>query len=354
MKVVRLHLIHGDEAFLRQRLLREILETAGASEGDLDYEEIIAGTSKLIDWVSAASTVPFMADRRTVVVRQLLRAEVPEGEKAVELLRQIPTTGCLVLVVDDEVGESTRQESLIKAWSAAVKKAEGAIHLAAIKKGELGPELQRFFHAHQKQIAPNALAELMDMTGGNLSAAMSEAEKLILYVGDSKSISAADVRLVTTPSREWRAFAYTDAIVHGRAAEALNHLRTLAGKVQRADEAGPRFVVPMIHRQIRLLWQARALLDTGATPDNAQTQAPESLVAQHNLATAHDFVKTKTMQQARKVTMSQVCHAMDELCDLDARLKGILPVWDQMEALERSTLRLVQVFSSARESVAGR
>ncbi len=70
------------------------------------------------------------------------------------------------------------------------------------------------------------------MTGGSLSRALGELEKLALFVGDAEGIREGDVQAVTVPSREWNVFRMADAIVAGDVPEALRQLRTLIRRQQ--------------------------------------------------------------------------------------------------------------------------
>ncbi|MBV6459831.1 MAG: putative protein YqeN [Fimbriimonadaceae bacterium] len=345
MADARLVLIAGDESFLRQQFLDDLLREAGVATGDFDFEETLAGSSRPSDWIAAVSTVPFMADKRTLVVRHLLRAGRPDDLGAVKWIQQVPESGRLILVADDEVGEQSRFDSIATAWSNAVKKAKGQVLLANLKKDEAKVKIQKHLDSLGKSIPAPAVEALMEMVGGSYSLAVGEAEKLALFVGESKDISLADVRQVVTPSREWRVFAYVDALIFNRPGEAMSHLRSLVAKLPRADEAGPRHILPMIHRQVRLLWQARSLLDAGVQLSAAAESAPESLLPGNvNLASSADFVKNKTLQQAKKISQDQILAAMQELSDLDARLKGMLPAMDPFDSIEVSTLKLVDIF----------
>jgi len=346
-------LIAGDESFIRQQHYDRLIDESGVQPGDFDFEEVIGGVSKPSDWIAAVSTVPFLADKRTLVVRHVLRVGKPDDVDAAKWLRQVPDSGRLILIADDESGDQSRTDSLTVGWTAAVKKAGGQVLLASIKRDEAKGKLQSYFESLGKKIAGQAVEELLEMVGGSYSLAIGEADKLALFAGESRDITLADVRLVVTPSREWRVFNYVDAIIQNRPAEAMSHLRSLVAKVPRSDEAGPRYVLPMIHRQVRLLWQARSLLDAGIALTSAAESAPESLLpGKVNLAAAGDFVKNKTMQQARTVSQDQILAAMQELSDLDARLKGMLPAIDHFDSIEVSTLRLIAIFRHAKPLVA--
>src|SRR5262245_23147413 len=71
---------------------------------------------------------------------------------------------------------------------------------------------RKTIRARQKEIADDALAELIDRVGPNARQLDSEIEKLSLYVGDRKEIGAEDVAAICTRNKMARAFALGDAL----------------------------------------------------------------------------------------------------------------------------------------------
>src|SRR5471030_1348080 len=106
----RLILLEGEEEAWRQTALQELLAAAQIQRDDFDLQTFSADESKPKDWFAAAGTSPFLADRRTVIVRHLLRLGIEEltGTKPKEL----PPTALVILVADDETGDDNKQARL--------------------------------------------------------------------------------------------------------------------------------------------------------------------------------------------------------------------------------------------------
>jgi DNA polymerase III subunit delta len=94
--------------------------------------------------------------------------------------------------------------------------------------------------------------------GADLGQLTDAIERLVLYAA-GREVSAEDVEAVVTSTRTRSVFELSDAIGEGDAARALAAL----GSLLKAREPGLR-ILAMIARQVRLLLQARGLLDEKA------------------------------------------------------------------------------------------
>ena len=331
-------LIVGDEELLRRRALEGLLAAAGVEKDDFDLEGYEADDTRPETWIAAAGTAPFLAERRTVVVRHLLRRD-PEDLRD-GALASLPPTALLILVADEETSESLGKRG--KAWVKVVDKAKGAVILcdADPKRAQdaLRPELARL----GKTMSSAAGATLIEMTGGSLSRATDELEKLALYVGDAERIDEAAVRAIVVPSREWNVFGMIDAILDGNVPEALRNLRILVGSAAKAADVGHSSIIPLTSRGLRLAWQARVCLDAGRSPGDATPEIRATFPEKPNLAKEPPYRQTRVMASARKTTLPALAACLGVVADTDSRLKGALPAYTPIDTLERMVLEMVE------------
>jgi hypothetical protein len=66
-------MLSGDEENPRRRSLTALMDAARPGGDDYDLETVEAESSPPHQWIASAGTTPFLAERRTVVVRHLLR-----------------------------------------------------------------------------------------------------------------------------------------------------------------------------------------------------------------------------------------------------------------------------------------
>ena len=331
-------LVVGDEELLRRRAVTGLLAAARVARDDFDVEGFEADESGPEAWIASAGTAPFLAERRTVVVRHLLRRDPEELRDGA--LASLPETGLLILVADEETSENLAKRA--KGWQKAVEKAKGAtIECSADPKQALDglkPELDRL----GKRMTGAAVQALVEMTGGSLSRATDELEKLALYVGEAERIDEAAVRALVVPSREWNVFALIDAILDANVPEALRNLRILVGSAAKATDAAHSSILPLTSRGLRLTFQARACLDAGRGPGDATPELRATFPDKPNLAKERPFVQNRAMGSARKTTLPALAACLGVLSDTDARLKGMAPNYSPVDTLERMVLEMVE------------
>lgn len=334
----RLLLLYGEEETLRRRALFELIHRVAPDGDDYDLENLDAGDRSPADWLAATATIPFLSERRVVVVRNLLRADPPESSA----LGAVPDHALLVLVADESGGDEQKLARSLQKWQKAVQGAGGRLLGFDSDPKQLASALSEELSRLGKTMSPSTLQVLTEMVGGSLSRGVQELEKLALYVGDAPAIRETDVRAVTVPSREWNVFALIDAVLAGEAGGALRHLRVLVGTVGKPEEAAFQSLFPLLTRAFRLLWQARLCVEAGV---RQPASAPEALRSQFpdrpNLAKEKDYAQQKAMRAAQRVDLDTIAYCLRLLSDADARIKGLLPGYSTSETLERMVFDMI-------------
>lgn len=339
--------ISGDEHALKRRALSELSARAGLGPDDFDSETFTAGDGRSgVDWLGSVSTTPFLGERRTVLVRNLLRADAPaECGLGVGSLKNLPPTARLVLVADDEGGDDRKRERLAKiatAWETFVTKEGGVVLRFTIEPKQVPTLLAAEAKGLGKSLSTPAATLLGEYVGGNFSRGMEEIEKLAFFVGDRETIKEADIKHVVTPSREWNVFTMIDAAVAGNTGAALRQLHLLLEGSGKPDEAAPQRILPLLSRQFRLVWQARLCVEQGANPANAPESVRALFPSRPNLA-KEPYAQNRAMAAARRLSLPQIQACMQALADADARLKGALTGFSATETLERLLLQIVDI-----------
>ena len=235
-------LLTGTEGVYRRAALEEIL--SAVLEGQDDEEALVftADEKSPLEWVGSASSVPFLSDRRVVVVRNLSRVdpakewtEKPKSKDHpfVKELRALPETALLILVLDDEAGDEDKQRRLTTVgarWIEIVRSAGGEIPETEPKKGDVSAEMQRIAKERGKQMTKATAGLLSEMVGGSATIGMAELEKVLLYVGDSQTVTDRDVLEAVAPEQDYNVYQLVDAIVAGDSGTALKQVRTLVSR----------------------------------------------------------------------------------------------------------------------------
>lgn len=356
----RVVLLSGEEEALRRRALTEILTIATETD-DFDLQTFEADDGPVGDWIASAGTAPFLSERRTVVVRHLLRvdpsnprasgqgAEPPAGVEITKALKSLPDSALLILVADEEHGDENRQRKMAtirRAWEKIVAEAGGVVADFATNVKQIRDAIRQEADRLGKRISDASAESLAEMTGSSFSRAIEELEKLAVYVGAETNIREADIRAVVVPSREWNVYKLIEAVVDGAVPEALRQLRVLVGSQTKAEDAAFSRIFPNLSRQFRLMWQARLCVESKCSPDSAPEEIRRLFPDRPNLAKEPPYRQSRLMQQARRVDFNALSQCLNAVSDADAKLKGLLNSFSAIETLEQMVLEMVEVVSA--------
>lgn len=338
----RLILLVGEEEVLRRRALEELLSQAGFEKDDLDLQFYTADATPPSEWFASAGITPFLAERRGIVVRNVLRVDADDVRASD--VASLPESALLVLVADDETGSDdklTRMRTTVrKGWTKLVESNGGLVLTFEPDTKKAREAVLEECKDLGKTFTPAAIDALVEMTGGSLSRALDELAKIILFVGDAPQIRESDVREIVVPSREWNVFQLVEATLEGRVPEAFRQLKIIVSANSKAEEIAFRSILPVMSNQLRLVWQARMLIDAGKSPVNAPPEISEQFPAKPNLLKEREWRQRKAMTVARNVTLTRLASCFQILSDTDARLKGMLGGFNAMETLEMMVLSM--------------
>jgi len=301
--------------------------------------------------MGAVTTVPFLSDRRIIVVRSLLRAGHPnEAFKDMpDRIGALPEFSRLILVADDENASDsqrqTRLDTYRTAWEGEIRKSGGLVQDFKVEGKAATAQILREAERLGKKIGNRAAQLLLEMSGGSVSRATSELEKIALFVGDAPEIREADVSEVAMPSREWNVFKLVDGILEGNAGLALNQLQNLIGSATKAEGAAMGNIFPNLSRNLRLIWQARMLLDHRVSVHSIPENLKDQIAEQPSLASASEWQQQRALRAARGLQIFQLAECLEVLARTDARLKGLEPGFSTVDTLERMVLEMVEVVS---------
>ncbi len=316
-QVSPVYLFYGEEEYLKEKIVEKFKEVLLPQAADFNLDVVDGEETEPFTVVSLAENLPFMAERRLVIVKNTPwfsakgkardggeRAEEDHktGGKEAPLLDYLsnpsPST-CLVFMTGDAVD---RRKKLFK----AVGSAGQAIEFKALKPAEMVSWLAQKIKAAGKKIDPAAARALVEANGKlGLLNLENEAEKLLRYLGEEPEITLLDVRQVGVTNVEQNIFTVVDEAVAGHTSNALTGIRELL-----AMKEQPPKILAMLARQLRIAIQVDALVREGC---------PEREVA--GKLGLHDFVVRKALHQARKSGSRKLEWALEQMAGIDADIK---------------------------------
>jgi DNA polymerase-3 subunit delta len=300
------YLFHGEDEFSRSETVADFKKKMG-DPGLVELNTNVFDGRKVTlgELQHACDSVPFMADRRLVIVEGLLTRLEPKGQKEylerlTQYLEHLPETTRLVFIENKSIGKNNPVHRL------ALADERG--HVKEFKPPQRRG-LSRWIEERVKkkggQISAAAVETLAAFVGNDLRLLDQEIEKLVAYVDGARPISQDDVRLLVSYVQEANVFEMVDALGQrdGQRAARLLH--------QLLDEGEhPLRLLGMIVRQFRILIQVKELSERGLSQ--------QKMAARLKL---HPFVVKKTVRQAMNFSMDQLETIYRRLLETDVAIK---------------------------------
>ncbi len=278
-----------------QALLEQLLEPEARMTGLLSVDGAQAQIAEILDELR---TMPFLTPQRVVVVKDA-EEFVSRNRPALENYFDHPSeTGILILTV----GKWLKSTKLAKKLSKAGK----LIDLQPPKRGELGRYIiDHARHANDKALDRNAAALLIDLMGENLTQLCNEVDKLALFARGDKTITVQHVEALAGHNRVFGAFEVIEAMMAGRAMQAIERLRNMFAE----DKSAEYTVVGAFAYHLRRLFQAKAMLEKGESPHSVSQK----------LRIWRD--KDRFFSQLRQTSLRQIGATIEELAGIDHAVK---------------------------------
>ena len=304
-------LVYGDDTFRVQEKVK-VLRAAFTQKHDptgLNFASFGAIASPC-DVLQAVGSLPFMSQKRMVVIRDLISNTKKDGEDTWAPLARVPDSSIVVLW---ETAEPKAVEK--KGLFQALKKGADvhAYPFPVLEGTELVKWTSERVRARGGQIAADAARELAERVGGDLWQMDNEIGKLVAYArrgAGTPPITKGMIEELVRASFEGEIFALVDAVSRKEAAKAVRLLQQ-----ERWSGASDFSIFGMLARQVRILLGARAALD-------ASIQYPVSSIQFAQDMGIHPFVAQKSLDQARKFTLNDLRTTHYFLFKYDAGMKS--------------------------------
>lgn len=327
------YILHGEDELGRSDLIAEFRSQVGdASMRDLNTTILDGRQATLAELIHASDAIPFLADKRLVVVEGLLtrlasrrKGSEREGELSgaskeflsglLDYLTRVPDSTRLVFV---EPRALPATHPVVKLATQTDKRTVVEFPLPA--KDKMPQWVQKRAALHGGQITPQAALALVTAVGydprpsdrdrtpeqGNkLRLLDQEIQKLLAYVNWSRPVTPEDVARLVSDAQQGDLFGMVDALAMGNGQRAIVELHRLINQGK-----APLELFGLIVRQFRLMIELAELAEQGI----AGQQAAERLAL-------HPFVADKAGKQAQAFSMEQLEAIYRRLLEMDLQIK---------------------------------
>ena len=309
-----LYVLHGEDNFSLTRSLEEIKQGLGDPSLLAANTTTLEGQQLSLDQLrTICETVPFLAEKRLVIIQGLLGRFEPQvksrrqkkvassagqnrQDKAfADYLSNIPDSTVLVLLD----GRVRSNNTLLKQLATAKVRS-----FPLLKEAQLRQWIEKGVAEQDASISPQAVDLLAKLVGGNLWVMTNEINKLALFAS-GRRIEVEDVKAIVSSAQEANVFAMVDAILDFKAGVAEQLLEQLLNR-----GASPAYLLVMLSRQARMIVQAKGL----------RRQRKSDAEIQNRLGLT-PFALRKTLEQAQRYSLERLKEVYSKLLQADLSIK---------------------------------
>ena len=324
------YILHGDEEFTRSEQVSELKgRVARDGLGDLNISILDGRRIELRELMDACNAIPFLGDRRLVIVEGLLQRFDPKGgsrrrrrparakrprkptdvdaEEAfagalASYLPHLPPTTRLLFVEPKSLHArnpilalaSDSDDGYVRAFDRPdARRLQDWIRQRARAKGV--------------SIVPQAVFLLASFSGHDLRLLDQELEKLAALANYEREVTDKDVAALVSTTHDSDIFAMVDALGLRQRKAALRQLHLLL-----SSGASDLYLLSMIVRQIRLILGAKDLVE--------QEGAPPVEVGKR-LGISHRFIVDKLLRQAQHFQADELVAILRRTLEVDEGIK---------------------------------
>ncbi|HDS85005.1 MAG TPA: DNA polymerase III subunit delta [Phycisphaerales bacterium] len=255
--------VFGEDAFLVAKEAERRLDVLLDEEERMTaFSEPKAADVQIADVLDELRTVPFLAPRRVVLIKDA-EPFIKNYSSQLEAYLESPSPTGVLLMTMAGLDKRTR-------FSKILQKIGGTVEVASIKSSEL-PRYVTAYAQQEHGIALDVRSSrlLVELTGDDPGRLCREMDKLALYVAPRKTVTPEDIEQLIGRNRMFNAFEVIDGITRNNPAQALTRLQ----KMFAADRESQYRVVGAFGYHFRKLFSARALMAKGMNPQQAMQKA---------------------------------------------------------------------------------
>jgi DNA polymerase-3 subunit delta len=294
-----LYLFIGEETFMIDEALATLREKGlGDGLADFNLNIFYASDCDIQQVVDAVQTLPMMASKRIVILKQAQDLSANELETLTPVIEN-PVDSTIFVLVGTKADMRKKFFKLLEAKGEVVK-------FQRPFENQLTPWVHYIAKKHDKILDDDAVEILKESIGPNLTEINNEMAKLAQYSGDRKKIMVEDIKQVVSQTRVQTVFELVNAMGRGDCAASFMHLAHLLDHGQ--NEIG---VLAMTIRHFRILLLCQEALKEGLSQAQIGSRVG-----------VHGFFIKDYIEQAKLQSPKQIIQIYDVLLDTDRALKS--------------------------------
>ena len=292
----QMYLLYGEEDYLRASYKKRLTKALSDPEDTMNYSYFDGKDISVPQIIDLAETLPFLAERRLIVIENSSFFKSSQEELAQYLESACETT--YFLFVEKEVDKRTKLfKTVSKKGYASQLGAQDTSVLQSWILSQLGKEGYK--------ITNGAMNQFLLYTGADMTLIENELEKLICYCMKTKEIHNEDVEMITIRQIDNKIFEMIDCVANQKQRRALELYYDLL-----AVKEKPGRILYLITRQFNLMYQAKSLKQRGYDT--------RSIAEKTGLK---PYIAGLYISQSEQFSMQRLRYLMEQCCQYEENIK---------------------------------
>ena len=297
-----------DEELIKEGISLVVNNTVDKSLLDLNYIRLDGLTATFDDIMNACETMPFMGDKKVVVVYRssFLKDKTDSAgtktyNEVLKYLKDLPPYTVLIMYyLFNDKRDTPKKSNKVKALDTVSK----VVYFDKLKKDRYYKKVEEVFKEKGKEIGKIELRYFAEKVQNNFDIIRREADKLISYTGD-RIITKNDIDKLIANSSEDDIFDLIDFISQKKVEKALDLLYELLSK---SDQH--MLIISNIENNFKRLYEIKILVQNGTRVNDISSK--------FKLPT---FVCEKLINQCSKFSVKQLQKLMEICLETENKIK---------------------------------
>lgn len=297
-----IYLFVGNEELIIKNKIDTVI--TNAHPGPFNLTSYDMDLDKLESAISDCKTMPFMSDKKVVVIKRPTFLEKgSSNQNVLSLIDYLdnPSDNTILIIDATNINIDDSKEVVIM-----LKKKAEVSETRDLSEVEMRGWLKRQFGVMGVEIEENAVELFFEYVGTNLVQAKTEVEKLLNYIGDRKIINMRDVASCVSEEGETNVFALTKAIT----SKDKNKIMEIYYSLLKSGNDQMK-LLNLIYRSLKDSYTCLLLMEQGMN----QTSIASIL----NISPGRTYY---IMKDAKNFTIESLRKMIKDIGDLDFKIKS--------------------------------
>jgi len=300
-KIYPVYLFYGNENYLKEDISKKLRNRLiDSAYRELNYKVFYGEKLSINEVINDLKTLPMVSKHKLLVIKEAEKINKNDETKLIDYFNRLSLKNNFSTLIIIYKKSSPKKELIT-----VIKRVGIAVNFSITDKAKLALWIKSKFRQSNKKITQEALFYLQSIVGSDLGRLFSEVEKIDIYAKDQKIIEKEDVMITIGGSEAVNIFKVLDSLGDKDIKNAIDGLVKLnQGNLHHLS------IFAMIHRQIKLILQAKLLLTKGFNFKEVEKKLKLPY-----------FVVEKIVKQSKKYTFKEICKSYELLNIADLEFK---------------------------------